>query len=237
MKNKFLYVIFLMTVVVSCGPSNEELMLQSRSLMNRGDYKAALELLNKIIEHDKKNQPALNMRGIAKLELGKAENAINDFDASIALDTNDYRAYYNRANAFYRIERYPQALEDYDAALRFQPKEVDIYINRGNVLVQLEKYEEAIYDYDFALQLDNQNYLTHFNLARAYYLMDSLHLAKKSFENSLNLYGTFAPSYYFLGMIALENDEVDSSCLLFQKATDLGYEQAREIRKIYCEQN
>ena len=107
-------------------------------------------------------------------------------------------------------------------------------INRGNALVQLENYQSAILDYAFALKLDDDNYLTHFNLARTYYIMDSIDLAKNSFERSVQIYSTFAPAYYFLGMIALERDELEASCLLLQQASELGYQQATEVMKLYC---
>ena len=110
-------------------------------------------------------------------------------------------------------------------------------INRGNALVQLENYQSAIYDYTFALKLDDGNYLTYFNLARAYYLMDNLDMAKTDFEQCIKIYSTFAPAYYFLGMIALEKDEVESSCLFLQQASDLGYKQAAEVQQLYCDQN
>ena len=122
----------------------------------------------------------------------------------------------------------------YFKELGFSEKEADIYINRGNTLVQLKRYNEAVYDYEFALKIDTDNYLTHFNLARAHYLTDSLGLAKHSFETCVKLYNTFAPAYYFLGMIALEKNELEASCLLLQKAGDLGYRQAVEVQKLYC---
>jgi hypothetical protein len=59
-------------------------------------------------------------------------------------------------------------------------------------------------------------------------------LAKNSFETCVNIYNTFAPAYYFLGLIALEKDELDASCLLLQKAAALGYMQALEVQKLYC---
>ena len=234
-KASLVFIAVLFLLLESCGPDNKELMTLSRDLMNQGDFAAALPLLDRIIKRDSKNQLAYNMRGITKLELGQADNAIHDFDVCIVLDGNDYRSFYNRGNAYYQIERFSLAIRDYDEALRLQPKEVDIYINRGNALVQMEKYSEAIFDYDFAVRLNAGNYLTHFNLARTYYLMDSLDLAKRSFENCVDVYPAYAPGYYFLGMIALEKDELEASCILFQKASDLGYEQAKEVRKLYCE--
>ena len=221
-------------VLQGCGSTNEENINEARVLILAGNTTDALELLDEIIENDLENHDAYNMRGITKLELGQNELAIRDFNVSLALDSNDYRSYYNRGNAYYQNENFSQAVLDFDAAMQLEPKEADIYINRGNALVQLQRYSEAVYDYEFALKIENDNYLTHFNLARAHYLTDSLELAKHSFETCLILYNTFAPAYYFLGMIALEKNELETSCLLLQKAAELGYMQAVEVQKLYC---
>lgn len=234
MDYKFIFWFIMTFAIVSCGPSEEEEMDSSRAMMQAGEFSAALVLLDGIIANNSTNQVAYNMRGIAKLELGQAENAINDFDVSVALDSGDYRAYYNRANAYYQTENFNQSIIDYDRALRLEPKSVDLYINRGNALVQLDKYAEAVADYKFALKIDRENYLTNFNLARTYYLMDSLDLAEKSFSKTAEIYPAFAPTYYFLGMIAMEQDDMEKSCLLLQQASDLGYQQAIEVQKIYC---
>lgn len=220
--------------LTACQPSVTEMAEQSRTFMNQGDFVAAITTLDQLILRDPQNQSAYNMRGIAKLELGETNDAIEDFTASVNLDSGNYKAYYNRGNAFYRSGQFVDAVEDYDLALRLEPKESDIYINRGNALVQQEKYNDAIDDYEFALKLEGGNYLTHFNLARAYYLLNDLQSAKMAFQKSTELYTAYAPSYYFLGMIALEEDDTDASCILLKRAADLGYEQAREVMKLYC---
>lgn len=237
MSLKEFMIIMIIIGFQACGPSEQEKISEATALLQNGHTDEALVLLDEIIDNNANNQAAYNIRGIAKLEKGRIEEAIADLDFSIALDRNDYRAYYNRGNAYYQIENFSEAIRDFDAAVKLQPKEPDIYINRGNALVQLENYPKAIHDYSFALKLDTGNYLTHFNLARAYYLMDSLELARVSFEHCVQIYGTFAPAYYFLGMIALEKNQVEASCLLFQKASDLGYRQAEEVQKLYCNQN
>lgn len=202
--------------------------------MGNGAYNQALPVLDKIIEKDPENKVAYNMRGIVRLETGQTKLALKDFNFSVGLDSSDYRSLYNRGNAHYLQQNFDLAIQDYDKALRLDPKVADIYINRGNALVQLENYNQAILDYQFALKLDDSNYLTHFNLARTLYLINQHDEAQLSFNNCLAIYQTFAPAHYFLGMIALEKNELEASCLHLQQAAELGYQQAKEVLKIYC---
>ncbi len=203
--------------------------------MQRGEFAVAMDLLDKIIANDPSSQSAYNMRGIANLELGHTEKAIGDFDHSVALDSSDYRSFYNRGNAYYQNENYDMAVNDFNLALNLAPKEKDIYINRGNALMQISKIDEAILDYKFAIKIDANNSLAHFNLARGYYLSENMQMAKKSFEDCLQIQDSYAPAYYFLGMISLQNDDIEAACVLWQKALELGYQQAEAVQNLYCQ--
>ncbi len=237
MKKLLYFILPIFYFHTACNPSNEELLSEARTHMGNGAYNQALPVLDKIIKQDPENKVAYNIRGIARLETGQAELALDDFNFSVGLDSSDYRSFYNRGNAHYRQQNFELAVKDYDKALRLEPKLADIYINRGNALVQLENYAQAMLDYQFALKLDDSNYLTHFNLARTLFLTNKPDEAKLSFEKCLTIYQTFAPAYYFLGMIAMEKDEPEASCIYLQQAADLGYQQAAELLSAYCNQD
>ncbi len=228
------YIILFVVIFFGCGPGSVEQLDKARSLMQHGEFAVAMDLLDKIIADDASSQAAYNMRGIANLELGHTDKAISDFDRSVTLDSSDYRSFYNRGNAYYRNENFEKAVEDYNFSLGLSPKEKDIYINRGNALMQLNKVDEAILDYKFALKIDPNNFLAHFNLARGYYLAGNMDMAKTSFEHCLQIQDAYAPAYYFLGMISLEREEMEAACILWQKALDLGYQQAEAVQKLYC---
>lgn len=227
----------LVWLMSSCGPTSEELIGKAKTMMTEGNFPGALITLNQVIDKYPDNQPAYNMRGIALLELGETSDALRDFNMSVNLDSGDYRAVYNRGNAYYQLGEFEDAIKDYSRASRLEPKIADIYINRGNALVQIESFEEAIYDYQLALKIDQQNYLTHFNLGRAYYITGRPDDAKSCFERCSELYSAYAPAHYFLGMIALEKDDPQSACLHLHRASELGYRQATEVIKVYCEEN
>lgn len=235
MSIKYPLLLSIFLSIYSCGPTEQEKISQAKAYLQTGNSEQAQALLNEVIASNDQSQPAYNLRGIIRLENGQTSKALADFNRSVALDSNDYRAVYNRGNAYYQLQNYSEAINDFDAAIRLEPKAADLYINRGNALVNLQNYRSAVLDYSFALKIDEDNYLTHFNLGRAYFLMDSLDMARDSFEHSVHIYSTFAPAYYFLGMIALEKNEIEASCLYLQQAADLGYQQAEEVKKLYCE--
>ena len=57
--------------------------------------------------------------------------AIAEYDKAIELDPRYAPAYYNRGNAYYKLENVDQALADYDKAIELNPNYAPAYSNRG----------------------------------------------------------------------------------------------------------
>jgi tetratricopeptide (TPR) repeat protein len=77
-------------------------------------------------------------RGDAHAGQGDYEAAISDYTSAIARDSNDARAYNNRALANQALEQFDTALADLDAAIRIDPSYVRAYKNRVALLEQTE---------------------------------------------------------------------------------------------------
>ena len=96
-------------------------------------------------------------KGISKAELGKYEEAIEDYDEAIRLNPNFAGAYYNRGIAKGDLGDYTGAIADHDEAIRLNPDDAEAYFYRGNALRNLNSYTGAIVDYDHAIRL-NQDF-------------------------------------------------------------------------------
>ena len=70
-------------------------------------------------------------------------------------------AYYNQANAYYKVGDYDSAIENYNQAIKINPKDALAFLNRGNALYEAAQhsgdpdrlYREAIKDFNRSLQL------------------------------------------------------------------------------------
>ena len=74
---------------------------------------------------------ACNQRGIELADKGWLEEAINEFDRAIQLDTGSYFARINRASVFLEQGRKLEALEDLLAAVRLAPDESSTHYHLG----------------------------------------------------------------------------------------------------------
>ncbi len=76
------------------------------------NWEKVLEYANKAIEMDRNYPKAYSLRGLARLQKRKVNEALGDFNKSIKLDPQDAMTYFNRALAHYILGNYESALKD-----------------------------------------------------------------------------------------------------------------------------
>jgi tetratricopeptide (TPR) repeat protein len=96
-------------------------------------------------------------QGVEFARLGKAEDAIEAFDKSIALKADEYVAWYNRGVAKLMLHRYEDALADFDKTILLNPGYKKAYLNRGTTRKHLTDYDGAMKDYNYLLKYDTVN--------------------------------------------------------------------------------
>jgi tetratricopeptide (TPR) repeat protein len=138
-----------------------------RAYYNRGlarfelkDYEGAIADYNQGLEQSLQPfDPLLadiyNDRGLAELMLEEMEDAIADFSAAIYLDTNNHRAFYNRACACHRNGDLLGAVRDFTLALQLDPNRAEAYVNRGLIRHELGLQQAALADLKTASQRFN----------------------------------------------------------------------------------
>jgi protein O-mannosyl-transferase len=96
-----------------------------------GNYRQAIEDLNRAIEIKPGYAEAYNNRGIAHGYLGNYRQAIDDYSRAIEIKPGYARAYNNRGTAYAYLGNHRQAIEDFSRAIEIKPDYADAYFNRG----------------------------------------------------------------------------------------------------------
>jgi tetratricopeptide (TPR) repeat protein len=91
--------------------------------------------------------------GILLEELGRPDEALTQFDQSLALNPAQPLAHYNRAVTLNVLARHDEALEAYGKALAISPAMAEALNNRAGILRHLGRLEEALDDYTRAAAL------------------------------------------------------------------------------------
>jgi tetratricopeptide (TPR) repeat protein len=92
-------------------------------------------------------------RGLAYQEMGKYDQAIQDYSEAIRLRPDYAIAFNNRGNTYYRKRVYDQAMNDLSEAIRLKPDYALAYNNRGLAYWKMGQLDRAIEDFDEAIHL------------------------------------------------------------------------------------
>ncbi len=92
--------------------------------------------------------------GVASLNLGKPERALEEFDRAISMDPNRAEGYVGRGNALNTLGQYEAAVADYDRAIAIDPTLANAFVNRGIAHSHLGNLKLAVADYEKGLALD-----------------------------------------------------------------------------------
>ena len=92
--------------------------------------------------------------GHLRLEDGKFDDALENFDEALKIDPEDHNAVFGRALSLMGLNRNKEALIGLTRAITINPDFAPAYANRGILHDRMGFYEEAIKDYRQALKLD-----------------------------------------------------------------------------------
>ncbi|MEO0836977.1 MAG: tetratricopeptide repeat protein, partial [Cyanobacteria bacterium J06642_3] len=97
-----------------------------------------------------------NDLALAYMMLSKNEPAIFNFEQAIALNANNYSAYYNRGCAYHRQGKYQVAIKDFSRTVQLKPDFTQAYVHRGILNHQIGAVDNAVDDLNSALEQYHQ---------------------------------------------------------------------------------
>lgn len=133
MKLNFTFLLFFLTgfaVAQDKRANSKALYEQGENAHNSGDYKLALELLNRCIQADPSLAEPYFTRGTTRERLQDLSGAHTDYNIYLELRPDQSEALFSRATVRYRLGLYEQAKEDFLKLLVLPPGETQtIFFN------------------------------------------------------------------------------------------------------------
>lgn len=239
--SKKLYTILCLTVFLFLGSCQKEdtegTIQEARTKMQTGAFKEAVSLLNGVIKADDSNAEALNMRGVAKVNMKEFAEAIADFDKAIASDNANYKYYYNRGNVKRSINKPNDAIADYTTALGLDSTQHQVWLNRALCYTATDKLLKALGDFSSAMRNGGQSDpITNFYYGKLFMTLESYKSAVEAFETCVSIDNEHAEGHYMLGLAQLGADMPKAeACQHLDMAVTLGYEEAHHAIEKYCQ--
>lgn len=165
---------------------------QAFKATGQGNFEAAEAYWSEILERYPRNAAVWSNRGNARVSQHKLQEAIEDYNQSIALAPDQPDPYLNRGTALEGLQDWQSAIADYDRVLELDPQDTAAYNNRGNARAGLGNWDAALNDYQQATKLNPGFAMARANTALALYQVGQTEEAIHQFRTLLRRYPQFA---------------------------------------------
>ena len=157
-----------------------------RAYIGMQNFKEALKVVEDAIKTFRNDAELYFLRGYLNFQRGVPKLAIDDYDRSLALNTNwnAYQLFFNRGLANDALSQHESALQDFTKSIAADPNNAGGYIYRGNMLYNLARYSEAVEDFMKAEVLSPDNSSVTYNIGMAYLKNNDKASACKYFQKS-----------------------------------------------------
>jgi Flp pilus assembly protein TadD len=171
--------------LLKVSPTREVRNLLGLSLMNHGEYQAALEQFQLILEED--NPESHNNLALALVEIGRSDEAIRHYHKALKLDPNN-PIYHNNLGLELRIRgQLDDALKCFEQSLNIQNDKFT-QLNYGSTLLEKKRLTEALDSFEAAVHLDPNFAAAHISVAYCLFLMGDWANGWAEYEYRFNHY-------------------------------------------------
>ena len=112
----------LISAITGFAQNSDELMERAKTLIEKKDFNAAIQILNDVIKTNPNNGNAYQLRGNAYINLENFQAAYIDFTKALEINPN-YILYLRRGGVSHRLGDFEAEIDDYQAAVDLTPDE------------------------------------------------------------------------------------------------------------------
>lgn len=175
-----------------------------------------------------------NYLGVSYYAVEDYQKALIAFKEASRLDTLDATKTLNLGKAYYELERYDSAEIFINKALSLSSDDDDAISYLGLIYYQQEDYNQAIHYFTEAIKITDQNAYYFDYRARAKREAMDFEGAIEDYTASIDLYSKDPLVFYERGIVKTLMHNRYDACRDFQKARDLGLEEAEEKIEETC---
>lgn len=165
--------------------------------------------------------------GFAKAQSGMNDEAMNDYNRVIVLNSSFARVYAARADLYKDVrENTANALEDYLKALEYDSTTVKVYYWVGWCYNDLGQFEKAIPYLQKAISFEKQNYLSYSEIGFSCFSLGRYSEAVEYLSRADLLKPKFETTVYYLGLCYVKQNLKQDAVKKYNELVLLGSEYA-----------
>jgi tetratricopeptide (TPR) repeat protein len=159
-----------------------------------------------------------NTLGIALREVGRAPEAIIEYEQAVRIKPDYVEAQYNLGLTLLEGGRAPEALEHFQQAIRIKPDFADAHLNLGVALEQLGRNADAIPQFEQALRIRPDFAVAQNNLGNALLQSGRIPEAIEHLTQALRIKPDYVEAHYNLGNALYQMGRVPEAIGHYQEA-------------------
>jgi len=175
---------------------------------------------------------ARNNLGLQRMQAGRLEQAIEDFEAALAINPRHEKAHSNLGYAELQLGHVPEAIAHYEAALALKPDYPEVHNNLALALGQAGRSDDAIAHLEQALALEPRYAEAHYNLALALLGAGRIAEAIDHGEQAIAIEPDNAEAHNNLGTALIQAGRAQDAIARFERALALQPQHAMAHRNL-----
>ena len=172
---------------IPTAAKSDELLESGVAALNSGNPRAAIPMLQRVVELDPKTKDGWNYLGLAYLRLGQFEDAGNAFRKQADLNPYDEHVYNYLGFTFQQQQRYSDAAAAFRKQIEVNPLDAVAHAALGGLFLEEHNYAEAVPELDKATILSPDNAELQVSLGQAYINTGEKEKALAAFEKGVEL--------------------------------------------------
>lgn len=221
MRKNRIYILLIFLICSSCDLRTAEQYYDlAYDLEEKGEYKRAIEFLNKAIEKKPKFRPALLNRGADKSALEDYKGAIKDYEKIIAFDSDNTLTLMNIGNNYKRLKLYDKSINYYTRALKTKGA-----IKSDSIYIDINFNGQWDRDTDYYVR----KYEIEFERGISYVYSKKYKLAIKDLEQSIKYNYELPDSFSWIGEAYYHLNDTINARFFLTEASKYGMLDAKEL--------
>ena len=157
--------------------------------LNRGQYKEALESIDRALALKPDGYELHNLRGLILYTAGEPANALDEYRRTLEINAYFTDAHNNAGAALAALGRHDEALAEFKLVLKDPryPAREKVFVNMADVHATQGRWEEAVADYRRALVIKADYVSAHFKMGKALLELGRPGEARQAFDEVVRL--------------------------------------------------
>ncbi|OGI03863.1 MAG: hypothetical protein A2104_06890 [Candidatus Melainabacteria bacterium GWF2_32_7] len=170
----------------------------------KGEYKAAIDILNKLINNKQEESYIYELLGDYYFHLNQLNDARLSYQTALKLNKKSSKSLVGLGNILKKEGKYKGSLNEYLKAEKFDPEYPDLILSIANAYKLLSQEEIAYKYFDKLLNFDNNNYFANYNIGLMHLNSGKADKAEEYFKKALSVNPNYSDSWLQLAKVEID---------------------------------